>query len=238
MKIHKKPKSRMSAIKDRVCCIPIDSDTVMNTLNQLPRLPKDAALVPIKLKRKKSYKNSHLQEWVNVEKLRRCLKLLKEFGHQEYQFYSEESTETYIKRCKEEDPEGYTNFILEDDEYEMSIDEELMKSTSPSVNQSINIESENDEMVVDDPDTFNTAFIEKEVKEETVKPEPQIEPLDEIEKAEKEEEHYRTHDAARKFQFDHDEVAAFVNDNPGICVSTHNNNEAISVSPGEGDSDQ
>ena len=228
----------MSAIKDRVYCIPIDSDTVMNTLNQLPRLPKDAALVPIKLKRKKSYKNSHLQEWVNVEKLRRCLKLLKEFGHKEYQFYSEESTESYIKRCKEEDPEGYCDFIKEDDE---SIDEELV-ATSPSVNQSVNMESEkdpaDDEMVVDDPDAFNTAFIEKEVKEETVKSATKIEPLDEIEKAEKEEEHYRTHDAARKFQFDHDEVAAFVNDNPGICVSTHNNNEAISVSPGEGDSDQ
>ena len=123
MKIHRKPKSQMSAIKDRIVCIPIDSGTIEQTLKKLPRLPKDAGLVPIKLKRKQAYKSSHLQEWINVEKIHRCLLLLKNFGHKEYEFYSPEHFSSYVSRCKQDDCEGY-EMLFDSDEYEMSIDDD------------------------------------------------------------------------------------------------------------------
>merc|ERR1712155_418333 len=87
MKIFKKPKSRMAAIKDRCVCVPIDDQTVNETLKQLPRTPAEACIVPIKLKRKKEYKGTHLKEYVDVEKLHKALEMLKNSGHPEYQFY-------------------------------------------------------------------------------------------------------------------------------------------------------
>ena len=58
MKIFKLPRSRMSAIKDRTVCVPIDDTTIENTLHSLPRTPNEAGLLPVKLKRKKSFKAS------------------------------------------------------------------------------------------------------------------------------------------------------------------------------------
>ena len=45
MKLFKKPKSRMAAIKDRCVCVPIDDQTVTDTLKQLPRTPSEACIV-------------------------------------------------------------------------------------------------------------------------------------------------------------------------------------------------
>ena len=71
MKIFKLPKSRMSAIKDRTVCVPIDDTTIENTMLSLPRTPNEANLLPVKLKRKKSFKGSHLEEYINVYKAKR-----------------------------------------------------------------------------------------------------------------------------------------------------------------------
>ena len=211
MKIHRKPKSQMSAIKDRIVCIPIDSETIEQTLQKLPRLPKEAGLVPIKLKRKQAYKSSHLQEWVDVEKVHRCLLLLKNFGHPEYQFYSPEDFNSYVSRCKVEDKEGY-EMLFDPAECEMSIDNDFL-------------ENENVE------DSENST----DSKEETPKLVDEDEALDEIEYAEKLEVDYRLNDPCAKFQFNYDQTACFINDSPETGVTTHDNNEAISVSPGEGE---
>ena len=210
MKIHRKPKSLMSAIKDRIVCIPIDSGTIEQTLQKLPRLPKEAGLVPIKLKRKQSYKSSHLQEWVDVEKVHRCLLLLKNFGHPEYQFYSPEDFDSYVSRCKKDDSEGY-EMLFDEDEFEMSIDEDLL--------------SEN----VDNPD------IKMETEIEAVHTKLESESLDEIEYAEKQDEDFKLNDPCAKYQFSYDQTACFINDTPETGVKTHDSNEVISVSPGEGE---
>ena len=217
MKIHRKPKSQMSAIKDRVVCIPIDSGTIEQTLKKLPRLPKEAGLVPIKLKRKQAYKSSHLQEWVNVEKIFRCLVLLKNFGHSEYQFYSPEDFTSYVSRCKVEDKEGY-EMLFDPAEYEMSIDDD-------------SLENEN----IDDPENSKDRKMESEKESASPKLKDEDEALDEIEYAEKLEEDYRLNDPCAKFQFNYDQTACFINDAPETAVKTHDNNEAISVSPGEGE---
>ena len=61
------------------------------------------------------------------------------------------------------------------------------------------------------------------------------ESLDEIEYAEKQDEDYKLNDPCAKFQFNYDQTACFINDSPETGVKTHDNNEAISVSPGEGE---
>ena len=58
-KIYQLPKSRWTALKDRVINVPINEDSIINTLDQLPRTPKDAGLIGVALKRKKEYANSH-----------------------------------------------------------------------------------------------------------------------------------------------------------------------------------
>ena len=208
MKIHRKPKTLMSAIKDRVVCIPIDSGTINETLQKLPRLPKDAGLVPIKLKRKQSYKQSHLQEWVDVEKVHRALLLLKNFGHKEYQFYTPEDLGSYVSRCKEKDAEGF-EMLFDPDEFEVSIDEGDC---------------------VDDPENIQEIKMEEDVENAKL----ETPPLDPIEYAEKMDEDFLLNDPCAKFQFSYDRAACFVNDCPESRVKTHNTNEAISVSPGEG----
>ena len=119
MKIFKKPKSRMAAIKDRCVCVPIDDETINQTLNQLPRTPSEACIIPIKLKRKKEYKNVHLNEYVDVGKMHRALETLKEYGHPEYQFYEPSDYNTYAERCKLSDPQGYQTLFEEDSEDEL-----------------------------------------------------------------------------------------------------------------------
>ena len=46
-------------------------------------------------------------KWVDVDKVFRCLLLLKNFGHKEYQFFSPEDFSSYVSRCKQDDSEGY-----------------------------------------------------------------------------------------------------------------------------------
>ena len=97
-KIFVLPKSRWSATKGKTICVPVRPDDIMNTAKQLPRLPNEAQLVPIKLKRKKVYKGHEKSEWIRPEKLFHALRYLKKSGHPDYQFFDDE--ETYLARCK------------------------------------------------------------------------------------------------------------------------------------------
>ena len=51
-KIHKLPKSRWSGTHDRLINVPVGSDDILNTIQSLPRTPKEAGLIQVKLKRK------------------------------------------------------------------------------------------------------------------------------------------------------------------------------------------
>ena len=55
-KIYLLPKSRWTALKDRLINIPINDDDIINTLEQMPRTPRDAGLVGVALKRKRNTK--------------------------------------------------------------------------------------------------------------------------------------------------------------------------------------
>ena len=63
------PKSRWTALKDRVINIPIEKESIINTIQKIPRLPTESGLVEIKLKRKITYKNDHRREFVDPNKI-------------------------------------------------------------------------------------------------------------------------------------------------------------------------
>ena len=124
-KIYQLPKSRWTALKDRVINVPIDDDSIVNTLDQMPRTPKDAGLIGVALKRKKEYKNTHKHQLVNPEKLFRMLDKLKKSKNPHYKFYDDYNV--YKGRCKTADPLGYDVVFNQDyDEIQDLVDIETM----------------------------------------------------------------------------------------------------------------
>ena len=104
-KIYQLPKSRWTALKDRVVNVPINEGSIINTLEQLPRTPEAAGLIGVALKRKIEYKNNHKHQLINPDKLFRMLDKLKSSKNPYYQFYDDHNI--YKARCKTSDPEGY-----------------------------------------------------------------------------------------------------------------------------------
>ena len=87
----------MAACKDRMVNIPIGSQDVLNTLEQIPRTPREAGLLEVKLKRKLEYKNTHQQAYIDPQKIYRALEFLKKSGHPDYKFYDDYNV--YERRC-------------------------------------------------------------------------------------------------------------------------------------------
>ena len=92
--------------------VPIHEDSIINTLEQMPRTPKDAGLIGVALKRKKEYKNTHKHQLVNPEKLFRMLAKLKKSKNPHYRFYDDYNV--YEGRCKTADPLGYEVIFNQD----------------------------------------------------------------------------------------------------------------------------
>ena len=72
-KIYQLPKSRWTALKDRVINVPINDEDIICTLEKMPRTPKDAGLIGVALKRKQEYKNTHKHQLINPTKLYKML---------------------------------------------------------------------------------------------------------------------------------------------------------------------
>ena len=106
-------KSRWAATKKQMISVPVTVDKILDTIQQIPRLPRDAGLVQVKLKRKRIYERSHKKEYINPEKIFKVLHYLKKMGHPYYQFY--EDFKTYKNRCKIEDDDGHS-LLFENDE--------------------------------------------------------------------------------------------------------------------------
>ena len=80
-KIYYLPKSRWTGLKDRVINIQIEKESLMNTIEKLPRLPAESGLVEVKLKRRIEYKQSHKREYVDPNKIFKALEYLRSNGH-------------------------------------------------------------------------------------------------------------------------------------------------------------
>ena len=80
---------------------------VLNTIENLPRTPAEAGIIPIvpvNLKRKLEYKTTHLAQLIDTNKIFKYLKFLHDMGHPSYKFYDDWNT--YENRCFSEDPTG------------------------------------------------------------------------------------------------------------------------------------
>ena len=99
-KIFLLPKSRMSAVKDRLVNVPVRPNDIINTIQSIPRTPREAGLIQVKLKRKLKYKNYHKQEYIDPQKIFKVLEYLRKSGHPYYQFYDDYNV--FKKRCREE----------------------------------------------------------------------------------------------------------------------------------------
>ena len=130
MKIFLLPKSRWTAIKDRAINVPIPESSVLNTINMLPRTPKEAGLVAVSLKRKKEFKNSHKSQLINTERMFRVLNKLKENDHPYYKFYDDHSS--YEQRCFLTDPDGYE---LTHGEFDDEVMEEMDRMDTTNVTE-------------------------------------------------------------------------------------------------------
>ena len=73
MKIFQLPKSRWTALKDKIINVPVNDSDILNTITSLPRTPTEAGLIEVDLKRKVEYQNSHIRQLINPEK---CFKML------------------------------------------------------------------------------------------------------------------------------------------------------------------
>ena len=69
-KIFLLPRSRWTALKDKTINVPIQDETINNFVKHLPRLPNEAGLIGLELKRKKEMKNTHKKQTEKVTKHR------------------------------------------------------------------------------------------------------------------------------------------------------------------------
>jgi hypothetical protein len=76
-KIFLLPKSRMAAVTDKVINVPICEADINETISLFPRTPSEAFIVPIKLKRKKQYKNSVAEAYIRPHLINEAIKYLK-----------------------------------------------------------------------------------------------------------------------------------------------------------------
>ena len=106
-------RSRWLQGQGKMISVPVKAYDVMNTVKQLPRLPSEAGLVPIKLKRKKQYKGHVRQELIRPEMVFKALRYLRKAGHPLYQDY--DSEEGYWKRLEEKDKRGFMLLTGTDD---------------------------------------------------------------------------------------------------------------------------
>ena len=193
-KIYQLPKSRWTALKDRLINIPINDDDIVNTLEQMPRTPKDAGLIGVALKRKKEYKNSHKQQLVNPQKLFKMLNKLKESGNKYYQFFDD--FQEYEARCKETDPTGYDVVFADDERETDELEINLEKMDRKANNPQHELQDEIDKEALDSDDD--------ECAEEK----------DDIE--------YETKDVVKRYQFEYNKSLCMSSKYPEVSANENN----------------
>ena len=133
-KIFLLPKSRWTALKDRTINVPVQDETINNFVKQLPRLPNEAGLIGLELKRKKEMKNVHKKQLINPTKIFRCLAKLKASGNPYYA--NIDTPEDFEKRCRENDKIGH-DLIFGD--YNDDYLEEIMEAMTSEFLENMNI---------------------------------------------------------------------------------------------------
>ena len=135
------PTSRWSAIKDKIVNIPIPADVICQTIENLPRTPTEAGIIPVQLKRKKDYKNTHLYQYICPQKVTDALHQLKHC----HKGYKDTHIIDLVENCTNSDPENI--FLLEEhqnDEAVIEVDSTEDEPEAVKMNEEEN-ERENEE---------------------------------------------------------------------------------------------
>ena len=202
------PKSCWAAGKGRMIGVPVGPADIMNTVQQLPRLPNEAegGMIPIKLKRKQEYKTVEKQEHIRPGVIFDALKYLNKAGHPYYKFYDDE--DTYKARCKIKDLH-----LLYGEEVKDDIEEEVEKLAG--------VEEENADLV--DEAVKDSDEEDDEVEE------------DDMEEALEAEEEDIQNDPVRRQHFKYNEYSTLVNGAPEIFLDGDGNQIAkLDFAPAEG----
>ena len=109
-KIFRLPKSRWAQIRDRVICVPVPCQNIKNTISKLPRTPTDSGLIGVKWKRRVAYKNTHLTQYVDTNRLFEVLDYLIEYNPLYINFTIDRD---FLERCKSQDPSGHEYLWLD-----------------------------------------------------------------------------------------------------------------------------
>ena len=127
MKIFQLPKSRWSAIKDKTINVPIRDRSVLETVQKLPRLPSEAGIIPVQLKRKKNFKNYHIKQYIRPSILRSALAAFRRAGNKYYQFV--DLNEDFEEQCRISDPDGYQLLVDPDNPDDPPLQESIDLTT-------------------------------------------------------------------------------------------------------------
>ena len=114
------PKSLWGNLHNTSILVPVEADTITDTLGKMPRTPSGSGLIPIKFKRKVSYENNHYKQRVDPRKLFRFVQKMKDNKNPLYKDVGEEPTdadilEEFKEKIKKTDRRGY-KFVCESDE--------------------------------------------------------------------------------------------------------------------------
>jgi hypothetical protein len=99
-KIYLLPKTRMSAIIDKVINVPICESDINRTISLFPRTPSEALILPIKLKRKKQYKNSVAEAYIRPYLI---LQAITDLKNNNPFYYNINIRDNYEANCKATD---------------------------------------------------------------------------------------------------------------------------------------
>ena len=205
-KIYLLPKSRWSAVKDKLINVPIPEDVVQETINSLPKLPTKAGLTAVKFKRKKEYKSAHKQEYIDPKKILRALKIFKE-KHPEYKDI--EIIENFEQLSHDDDPDIHSTFFGDSKSTSEENQENVRNNSSDTNSSDIEDDSESgDDEDVDEPS-------KKDVDKENFEDIRNKEVLENIDAMEEEDDYYKKNDPIRKFQFDYNDNIVLTERDPG-----------------------
>ena len=138
LKIFKMPVSRWYLNKDHAIMVPNDDDTILETFDTLtfPRLPNEGGLIPVDLKRKLEYQNTHVHSYVQPKKMIKAVEVLKELNHRGYQDIKIENRYSLLSDLPESDDsdsEGEEEVLdcIERNQFDLGGSTTLMNTNQP-----------------------------------------------------------------------------------------------------------
>ena len=135
MKLVKLPRGKQKGIKGAAVNVPADLGPACNLL---PRLPADAHIVSLKLKRKLEYKQAYLHDTIRPEKVITALHYLKNNNP----LYADiEINEDWIRTWQDVDNDMYNRVFVSEDDTTISVGND--KETDPTYKQITDINSDN-----------------------------------------------------------------------------------------------